>query len=948
MTRSLHHLGRISALLCLGSTALVSQAVLTGTVVVTVKNAAGQPVAGARVELRSDKLLGPRHGVTDERGLFRIPVLPPGNYQGTLSKDGFKPRGITATVTMGGTTSVETVLNPVEMAGAVVEVTANTGTKLEKTEVSAKENFVQDEILKLPVGRTIAAITSLAPGVTTGAGGRAAMSGSATYENKYLVNGADTNDNLFNSDVNLFIEDAIDETQVMSNNVSAEYGRFTGGVINAITKRGGNDFEGSLRVVANNNAWNAMLPYQNRDAIVDKLNTTYTLTFGGPILKDRWWFFTAGRFTKTDTALSLPETGWDYTQKFDEKRYEVNTTFQLTTDHRFGASYLRREPTTKDRRPLTNNTADLAGLQNRADVMSLTTFTYDGVITSNLNVNVMFTKKLQKIVSLSPGNFGNNGGTAFWQSCVANLDGIGYYNNHYFGNDPEWRDNNSLKASVAYFFQGAGSHELKAGYERFEEINEGTNSQSLTGYIIDASFVNYAPGVYAPPTYDFDADSYLEDWTKSPGGRFTSTYDALFINDNWSINKNWNVTLGLRYDRFKGKATGGYTHDGFSEVQPRVGVNYDVAGDGVWQYNATYATYAGKANQTIISAGTYVGNPAVSYYWYSGADAAGVTPGPNAPGFRRSDYDTVPFYVSDAARNTIVDPNIRAPLTYEWTFGLKHKVSETTLFTLSYINRKQTRMFEDYVGNHGTVDIDGFPFSYVYWTNGGDDIQRLYRAIVGTWETRTNLYGGQLFVRGNATLSRLTGNYEGDGGNSPGGGTAIGNYPLTRPDSVAYGLLPNDEPLAVKMQLLWNRPIGRNALAVGLNFGFNSGKPYSLTNTRYDLDDGTYVDSSGTYTRYYGPRGVGRFKDTWNLDLSLQWDGKLGGAQGATARMGYFVKVTAINVLNAIQNYNWEIRGTNYGPWSPRTTASSPFGSARLSSNYVGNRFMQVECGLRF
>jgi hypothetical protein len=946
MNRNTCHLGRIAALLCLGPTALVAQSVLTGTIVVAVKTPTGSPLAGVRVEIKGDKLIGTRAGLTDDRGYFRIPVLPPGSYQGTLLKDGFKPRGIVATVAMGGTATVEATLEALQSAGAVVEVSAGNTSRMEKTDVSAKENFVQEDILKLPVGRTLAGITALAPGVTAGTAGRAAMSGSATYENKYLVNGADTNDNLFNSDVNLFIEDAIDETQVMSNNVSAEYGRFTGGVINALTKRGGNDFEGSMRVVATNNGWNAMLPYQNRDAVVSKLNTIYSLTFGGPVLKDRWWFFAAGRFTKTDTALELPETGWDYTQKFDEKRYELNTTLQLTNDHRFGASYLRREPTTTERRPLTNNTADLAGLQNRGDIMSLTTFTYDGVLSSNLNVNVMFTKKLQKVISTSPGNFGNNGGSAFWQSPVANLDGVGYYNNHYFGNDPEWRDNNSLKATITHFLQAAGTHELKAGYERFEEINEGTNSQSPTGYVIDASYVNYASGVYAPPTYDFDANSYLEDWTKSPGGKFTSTYDALFVNDNWSINNHWNLSAGLRYDRFKGKATGGYQHDGFKEIQPRVGLNYDPRGDGVWQYNMTYATYAGKANQTIISLSTYVGNPAVSYYWYAGPDASGITPGASAAGFRRSDYDAAPFYISDPARNTLVDPNIKAPLTYEWTWGMKHKVSSSTNFTLSYINRKMTRMFEDYVGMHGTVDVDGFPFSYVYWTNGGDDVQRLYRAIVGTWETRSDLYGGQLSVRGNITLSRLTGNYEGDGGNAPGGGTAIGNFPLTRPGAVASGVLPNDEPIAIKSQLLWNRPIGRNSLAVGMNLGFNSGKPYSLTNLRDDLDDGTYVDSAGSYTRYYGPRGTGRFRDTWNLDLSLQWDGKLGS--GPKPKLGYFVKLTAINVLNAIQNYSWETRGANWGPWTPRTTASSPYGSAWLSNNYVGNRTMQLECGFRF
>ena len=63
----------------------------------------------------------------------------------------------------------------------------------------------------------------------------------------FLLNGVDVNDNLFGTANNLFIEDAIDEVQVLTSGISAEYGRFSGGVINAVTKRGGNEFSGSFR-----------------------------------------------------------------------------------------------------------------------------------------------------------------------------------------------------------------------------------------------------------------------------------------------------------------------------------------------------------------------------------------------------------------------------------------------------------------------------------------------------------------------------------------------------------------------------------------------------------------------------------------------------------------------------------------------------------------------------
>ncbi len=259
MHRGLNTLGRVAVLLALsGGIALVAQT-QTGTLTVVVKNASGAPLAGVKVTLKSDKLQGERTGVTDAQGYFRAALLPPGAYTGVITQTGFKPASLTASVPLGGNTTAEAVLKAVESAEAVVTVVSSQS-KVEKTEVSVTENYSQEDILKLPVGRTLAGITQLAPGVTTGAGGRAAIGGSATYENKFTVNGADINDNYFGTDVGLFIEDAIDETQVLTNGVSAEYGRFTGGVINAITKRGSNNFEGSLRAAMSNQNWNAVLP----------------------------------------------------------------------------------------------------------------------------------------------------------------------------------------------------------------------------------------------------------------------------------------------------------------------------------------------------------------------------------------------------------------------------------------------------------------------------------------------------------------------------------------------------------------------------------------------------------------------------------------------------------------------------------------------------------------
>ncbi len=105
---------------------------------------------------------------------------------------------------------------------------------------------------------------------------------------------------------NLFIEDAIQETTTMTSGVSAEYGRFTGGVINAVTKQGGNSFCGSFRVSLNNDDWQAQppIPANYNDMVVP----TYEATLGGPIWKDKIWFFGAGRYVENETSVADDRT----------------------------------------------------------------------------------------------------------------------------------------------------------------------------------------------------------------------------------------------------------------------------------------------------------------------------------------------------------------------------------------------------------------------------------------------------------------------------------------------------------------------------------------------------------------------------------------------------------------------------------------------------------------
>src|SRR5690606_18479924 len=169
-------------------------------------------------------------------------------------------------------------------------------------------NVRQDEVEALATSRSLSGIALLAPGVNDNApnasSGQVVISGAFAFDNLFMVNGVDVNDDVFGNPQNLFIEDSIEDTQVLTSGVSAEYGRFSGGVVSAITKSGGNTFGGSYRVNLTNPGWASQTPFEADNGIDPEsdLNASQEATFGGPIALDRVWFFAAGRLANVSSA----------------------------------------------------------------------------------------------------------------------------------------------------------------------------------------------------------------------------------------------------------------------------------------------------------------------------------------------------------------------------------------------------------------------------------------------------------------------------------------------------------------------------------------------------------------------------------------------------------------------------------------------------------------------
>lgn len=315
-----------------------AQGVQTGALTGNMKSSDGVALPGTAVTVTSSALQGERTTATDVNGVYLLANLPPGAYTVRISKPGLATLKRIATVPLGGTATVDATLALATISKSVVVQGA---APPPVTEIQISANLRSAEIKLLPMGRTPYLIAKLMPGVTTNTpnANQITISGGFAYDNVFLVDGVDVNDNLLGTSNNLFIEDAIGEVQVLSSGVSAEYGRFSGGVVTIITKSGDNSFSGSYRTNFTDPAWTMKTPVETvRRA--SKPSTFTELTAGGPAIKDHLWFFTAGRLENSSTRGTLPQTLAAYTKTNRSKRCEAKATGSLKSGHSLQGTYI--------------------------------------------------------------------------------------------------------------------------------------------------------------------------------------------------------------------------------------------------------------------------------------------------------------------------------------------------------------------------------------------------------------------------------------------------------------------------------------------------------------------------------------------------------------------------------------------------------------------------------
>jgi outer membrane receptor for ferrienterochelin and colicin len=961
----------------------MAQGTPTGTISGRASSNDGLALPGVTVTAVSPVLQGERGAVTTANGDFLLAFLPPGEYVVTFTLNGFKTLQQRTRVAAAEVAMVNPVLEPAAIAETVEVVGMMTET-LKRT-APAATTYSQNVVNDLPLNRGIDATVALTPGaVRSGPSGATgvqpiSISGASSFENLVLVNGVVIQDNIRRTtDATLFIEDALQETTVTTSSVSAEFGRFNGGVVNAITKSGGNRFDGTFRVSFENDGWRALTPFAG-DSTSSTNIPIYEYTAGGPVLRDRLWFFAAGRTVeRTEARTTAAPARIPYDRIRDEKRFEGKLTVTPVTGHTVKGAYLwSKIDTINDN---FTDELDLQSLTNRVDPGDLRSVNYTGVVGSRLFVEAQYASRNTAIEGAGAQSQDLIDGTLIVDGVTA----ARFHSATFCGVcRPEERDNESVivKASSFLSTAGWGSHQILAGYDGFNDKRAADAHQSGSGYRVIATSSIWREG-QTYPVFDNVGSSTIIRWNPifnpTQGTNFRT--HAVFLNDVWQVTNRLTVNAGVRYDWNDGVDSSGSKVVDDSRWSPRLAATWDPTGTGTWTVNGSYATYVAGIANPVANLGSSAGSNARFDYQYLGPQ---VNMNPGGPLLSSAESLRVLFDWFNAnggtARptvvaavpgvNTRIATGLRSPAVNEFAAGVTRRLGARGLVRVDGVYRD----FSDFYATRadtttGQVSNDLGQVFDVRIIENTNIQERRYAGLnmAASWRAGTSL-----FIGAGYTLSRAWGNVDGENVNS--GPTTVG--PLFYPEYVDLawndpeGNLATDQRHKARIYATYTKTFDRwGAVTVGGIHAMNSGLPYAaigLINSGRHVTNPGYRQAPASVNYYFSERDAFHTDAWYSTDLAVTYAYKLPVGGGRQAEL--FVKGDVLNVFNqdglvvprfintgVVTNLNRPATLQPFNPFTERPVegthwALAPeFGTATSRFGYQTPRTFRMSVGVRF
>ena len=722
----------------------------TGRIEGTAKDQTGGVIPGVTVTINS--ATGTKSMITGDSGEFAFPFLTPGNYDIKAELEGFKTyeqKGIT--IRLGLTTTINLVLSP----GEISEVVTVTGEAplVDTTTTTIGSNISDTMYTSMPVRRNFANLFTFAPGVNdSGVGGsNPSIGGASGLENNYVVDGVNITNtgygslgaysNVYGSLGTGVNFDFVKEVQVKSGGFEAEYGQSTGGVVNVITKSGGNEFHGGVYFYVQPAGWNAAYLQPNTYRVnkvsetISQQNYDVSFDLSGYLWKDKLFFY-AGFDPQWQTVFRHAPAGYGqdllginpYEQESHFYSWSAKATWVAHPNHTFEFSTFA-DPSNRSEGPNRNMLVQGDGNYSKLHFGSWNvTGRYNGVLTNNWFLTGSYSRAFNRFEEAFRYDLWQIGDYVqyFYQyylpthpgATPRNVASVATGGPGFFENNNG--TNNQFNIKTTFNFSAGGEHTFDFGYA-YEDVSYiavrrytgpmvdvpaygGFSGASTFGGSFRRQWYRMADGSY----WDRNGDGTLDEadalvWQRrgnynDPNISTSTKYHSFYLQDAWKISPQVTFKAGIRYDYQKiaggGPNSTDFVFDG--NWAPRLGLIYDIKGDGKTKIYGSWGKFFQKIPQDLAVRALSVETGITSAFWadVSMTDfingemvAAGVTPYPGQGN---------PLTLGlTGSTPTYVMPDTKAMYQNEFVLGFDHELSPTMSLGARYIWRTVGRNLED-------------------------------------------------------------------------------------------------------------------------------------------------------------------------------------------------------------------------------------------------------------
>jgi hypothetical protein len=552
---------------------------ITGNIRGVVTDDEGVPFPGVTVDLSSPVLMGGVHSeITGTKGGYRFSNLPPGVYKIVFSLEGFQTiEKLQIKVSVKGTVTENTIMKQTTIKETVTVI--GEAPVIDLTSSEESKVYDRDLLEKIPSGRfSFMDVVKQAPGIITPAWetyGTLPMIafGSNAESNSFQLDGLDITSPRLGTAIVRPNQDIFSEVEVAGIGAPAEYGNYTGAIVNVVTKSGGNKFSGSLSyygqfkgLTGDNNPDPENTFSYARHKFLDA-----AFTLGGPIVKDKLWFFSSVNLTSDD------RTDWrsdpQYHSPASDDNYFFKLSAQITSAHKLAGVFAYRNSGSKD---VVTELFMAEALKEYKGSVPYWNIIYNWIMSPNAYLELKTSGFRESSSSFPREGLGADLNTPQHYDMATGLwsEGVWW---------PSERDYRRFQATgaLSYFAEDflGGDHDFKIGIQ-YNRSYAGT----LAGYAGGREYWDW----YGDLWYMYEQDpSYY-------GGLVNNI--GVFIDDAWSIGSRLTVNLGFRYDHSNAGIPAYVEMDAWTKTQtptpaikdmvvwnifsPRIGMVYQLTPDG--------------------------------------------------------------------------------------------------------------------------------------------------------------------------------------------------------------------------------------------------------------------------------------------------------------------------------------------------------------------------------